>query len=154
VPFSQESSTCPSTETDKFSQYHPMLSKVHFNNSLPPTSSSPLLADSFLLAFRNKILYAFLFTPCVLHAPLTSFFLTCSFYLITLSEEYGCRSQCPRGLRHEKSSLAGTLGSWVRIPIKTWMSVCVHFVFVLFYVYIQALRRADPPSKESYRLCL
>jgi hypothetical protein len=26
-------------------------------------------------------------------------------------------------------------------------------VFVLFCVYVAALRRADPPSKESYRLC-
>jgi hypothetical protein len=31
--------------------------------------------------------------------------------------------------------------------------VCVYSVFVLFCVYEQALRRADPPSKESYQLC-
>jgi hypothetical protein len=31
------------------------------------------------------------------------------------------RSQ-PRGLRQELSSLAKTLGSWVRIPFKAWMS--------------------------------
>jgi hypothetical protein len=35
------------------------------------------------------------------------------------------RSQWPCGLRHEPSSLAGTLGSWVQIPLKTWMSVFV-----------------------------
>jgi hypothetical protein len=29
-----------------------------------------------------------------------------------------CRSQWPRGLRHELSSPARTAGSWVRIPIK------------------------------------
>jgi hypothetical protein len=29
------------------------------------------------------------------------------------------------------SSPAGTLGSWVRIPLKAWMSVCVYSVFVL-----------------------
>jgi hypothetical protein len=29
----------------------------------------------------------------------------------------------PRGLRHELSLLARTLGSWVRIPLKTWMFV-------------------------------
>jgi hypothetical protein len=29
-----------------------------------------------------------------------------------------------RGLRHEPSSPARTLGSWVRIPLKAWMSVC------------------------------
>jgi hypothetical protein len=33
------------------------------------------------------------------------------------------------------------------------MSVCVYSVFLLFCVQIAALRRADPPSKESYRLC-
>jgi hypothetical protein len=38
--------------------------------------------------------------------------------------------------------------------IKIWMSVCVYFVFVLFCVYVAALRRADLPSKESYRLCI
>jgi hypothetical protein len=39
---------------------------------------------------------------------------------------------------------------WARIPLKAWMSVCVYFVFV----YVAALRRTDPPSKESYRLCI
>jgi hypothetical protein len=36
-----------------------------------------------------------------------------------------------RGLRHEMSSPAWTLGSWFRIPIETWMFVCVYSVFVL-----------------------
>jgi hypothetical protein len=36
---------------------------------------------------------------------------------------YICRSQWPRGLRHELSSLARKLGSCVRIPFKAWMSV-------------------------------
>jgi hypothetical protein len=34
------------------------------------------------------------------------------------------------------------------------MSVYAYSVFVLFCVYVAALRRADPPSKESYRLCI
>jgi hypothetical protein len=33
------------------------------------------------------------------------------------------------------------------------MSLCVHSVFVLSCVRVAALRQADPPSKESYRLC-
>jgi hypothetical protein len=33
------------------------------------------------------------------------------------------------------------------------MSVCVYSVFVLSYVQVVALRRADDSSKESYRLC-
>jgi hypothetical protein len=37
-------------------------------------------------------------------------------------------------LRHELSSFARTLGSWVRIPLDAWMSVCVYSVFVLFSV--------------------
>jgi hypothetical protein len=56
------------------------------------------------------------------------------------------RSQWPRDLRHEMSSLAWTLGSWIRIPLKAWVSV-------LFRVQVETLRRADPPSKDSYRLC-
>jgi hypothetical protein len=36
----------------------------------------------------------------------------------------------PRRLRHEPSSLSRTLGSWVRIPLKAWMSVCVYSVLV------------------------
>jgi hypothetical protein len=31
--------------------------------------------------------------------------------------------------------------------------VCVYSVFVLFCMWVAALRRADPPSKEFYRLC-
>jgi hypothetical protein len=42
------------------------------------------------------------------------------------------RSQWPCGLRHEPSSLARTLESWVRIPFKAWISVRVYSVFVLF----------------------
>jgi hypothetical protein len=37
----------------------------------------------------------------------------------------------PRGLRHEPCSPAQTLRLWVRIPLETWMSVCVYSVFVL-----------------------
>jgi hypothetical protein len=41
-----------------------------------------------------------------------------------------CRSQWPRGLKHELYSLVRKLGSWVRIPLKAWISVfvlsCVH----------------------------
>jgi hypothetical protein len=31
-------------------------------------------------------------------------------------------------LRHEQSSLARTLGSWLQIPLEAWMSVCVYSV--------------------------
>jgi hypothetical protein len=34
------------------------------------------------------------------------------------------------------------------------MSVCFYSVFVLSCVQVAALRRADPPFKESYRLCI
>jgi hypothetical protein len=42
-----------------------------------------------------------------------------------------CRSQWSRCLRHELSSLAETLGSWVRILLEPWISGCVYSVFVL-----------------------
>jgi hypothetical protein len=44
------------------------------------------------------------------------------------------RSQWPRSLRHELSSLAQTLGLWVRIPLKAWMFIYVYSVFLLFCV--------------------
>jgi hypothetical protein len=46
------------------------------------------------------------------------------------------------------SSVDRKLESCVRIPLKVWMSV-----FVLSYVQVAALRRADHSSKESYLLC-
>jgi hypothetical protein len=33
-------------------------------------------------------------------------------------------------LRHEPSSPARTLGSWVRIPLEEWMSVCFYSLLV------------------------
>jgi hypothetical protein len=54
----------------------------------------------------------------------------------------------------DSSSHARTLGSWVRIPLEAWMFVCVYFVFVMFCVWVAAFRRAHPPVKESYRLCV
>jgi hypothetical protein len=41
-----------------------------------------------------------------------------------------------------------------RIPLEALMFLCVYSVFMLFCVQVEALRRADPPSKESYRLCI
>jgi hypothetical protein len=41
------------------------------------------------------------------------------------------RSQWPRGLRHELSSSARTLGSWVRVVPEAWIFVYVYSVFVL-----------------------
>jgi hypothetical protein len=46
-------------------------------------------------------------------------------------------------------SEAQTLGSWVRIPLETCMSVCVYSAFMFSCVQVVALRRADPPFKES-----
>jgi hypothetical protein len=42
-----------------------------------------------------------------------------------------CRIQWPRGLRNEPSSLARTLRSWVRIPLKARMYACVYCVCVV-----------------------
>jgi hypothetical protein len=41
-----------------------------------------------------------------------------------------CRAQW-HGLRHELPSLAWTLGPWVRIPLKAWMSVLCAFILCL-----------------------
>jgi hypothetical protein len=57
-------------------------------------------------------------------------------------------------LKNELSWLARTLGLWVRIPFEAWMSVSAYSVSVSFNVWVEALWRADLPSKESYRLCI
>jgi hypothetical protein len=61
-------------------------------------------------------------------------------------------SQWPSDLKHEKrvSWPARTLGLGSN-PTQG-MDVRVYSVFMLFCVYVAALLRADPPSKESYRL--
>jgi hypothetical protein len=71
---------------------------------------------------------------------------------ILFCEPEVCRSQWPRRLRHELSSPAQTLGSWVRILLDHG---CLYafILSVLSCLLIAALRRADPPSKDSYRLC-
>jgi hypothetical protein len=49
-------------------------------------------------------------------------------YIFNAALSLFSRSQWTRGLRHEPSSPARTLGSWVRIPLKGWRSVCVYSV--------------------------
>jgi hypothetical protein len=58
-----------------------------------------------------------------------------------------CRSQWPRGLRHETHSPSQTLGSWVRIQLETWMSARVSSVSVLSYVLAAALWRSWSPAQ-------
>jgi hypothetical protein len=51
-------------------------------------------------------------------------------YYFDVKGEHGW-SQWPRGLRHELPSLARTLGSWARIPLKAWMfGVCMRLFCV------------------------
>jgi hypothetical protein len=64
------------------------------------------------------------------------------------------RSQYRRALSHELSSVALTLGSWIRIPLRAWMfSLCMR----LFCVYVVLCLGRDLAtgwslSKESYHL--
>jgi hypothetical protein len=56
--------------------------------------------------------------------------------LIYSSSIYICWPQWPRGLRHEQSSPARKLGSWFRIPLEVWMSVCSsYYVFSIVVVW-------------------
>jgi hypothetical protein len=67
-------------------------------------------------------------------------FLTCAFKTISKSVKIIShrfllrRSQWPRGLRHELSSLARTLWSWVRIPLEVWMSLRLFCVCVVIFL--------------------
>jgi hypothetical protein len=76
----------------------------------------------------------------------------CFLQVLYLQTYFYTTTHMVRGLRHEPSSPARTLRSLVRIPLLAWMSVCVYSVFVPSCVQVAALLRADPPSKESYRL--
>jgi hypothetical protein len=67
---------------------------------------------------------------------------------------YTRRSQWPQRSQAWSVLPARTLGSSVQIQFETRMSLCVYSVFVLSCVQIKALRRADPPSEESYWLCI
>jgi hypothetical protein len=77
------------------------------------TARSEIIASSFLLSLSVLL-------------PLrgrSAHFGNHCFRRFLLSSAKCARSQWPRGLRHVLSSLALSLGSWVRIPLKAWMSV-------------------------------
>jgi hypothetical protein len=61
---------------------------------------------------------------------------SCHYLLIldTCGQQDDSRSRWPHDQRHEVSGPAWTLGSWVRIPLDTWMSVCVYSVCVVLCV--------------------
>jgi hypothetical protein len=95
-------------------------------------------------------------SECILHVQPSDSFNTNVIGIGGVGEEYNlCFSSlfnysC---LRPEPSSPDRTLGSWVRIPLKAWMPVCIYSVF-MFWAYVAALRRTDYSSKDSYRLCI
>jgi hypothetical protein len=95
----------------------------------------------------TKILYTFLVSYIQVTRPAYRVFLNFTVPKIQ------CRSQRPRGLRHELSS-----------PLKDWDGgfepqlrhgcLCAFILCLCCPVCrVAALRRADPPSNESYRLC-
>jgi hypothetical protein len=57
-------------------------------------------------------------------------------YIICAGNTTDCHSQWPRGLRNKLSSLARTLGSWIRIPLKAWMFVCVCLFCICIVLYV------------------
>jgi hypothetical protein len=57
-------------------------------------------------------------------------------YYLVRAIEISSRSQWPRRLRHQVSSLARTLGSWVRIPLKAWVSVLCAFILCCVVLYV------------------
>jgi hypothetical protein len=62
--------------------------------------------------------------------PLWSLFLCYSIQIIWFTMIHSCWSQWPCGIRHKPFSPAQTLVSWVRIPLKAWMSVCAYSLCV------------------------
>jgi hypothetical protein len=86
------------------------------------------VTESLLRSDREASLNSLDFQEAV--SPKRELFLNSSLCLVL---PFKRRSRWPRGLRHEPSSPARKLGSWVRIPLKEWMDVCVcvYSVFVL-----------------------
>jgi hypothetical protein len=84
--------------------------------------------------WRNDIYYFVCLSDVVVYLEQTYPILIRTLYLDSpymfiyrATDEELCRSQWPRCLRHEMSSSAWTLGSWVRIPLEALM-----FAFILF----------------------
>jgi hypothetical protein len=73
-------------------------------------------------------------------------------WMVLFTKEYfpisvyvNCRSQWPHGQRHELSSLTQTLWSWVRIPLKAWMTMCT---FILCLCRQQPCNGLIPHSRS------
>jgi hypothetical protein len=64
------------------------------------------------------------------------------------------RSQWPRGLKHELSSLARTLGSWVWIPLKGWIFYARLFCVCFVLCVGRGLATDWSPVQTVYRLCI
>jgi hypothetical protein len=71
-----------------------------------------------------------LLSVCVVTHPTREYHSSSEYYFRAHHESL-CRSQWPRGLRHEPSSPARTMGSWVRIPLDAWTSVCIYSLCVV-----------------------
>jgi hypothetical protein len=78
---------------------------------------------SCLQTLKLKCYKHFSSFPFMLHVSATPCFLC--------SNDSSSRSQWTRGLRHKLSSLTLTLKSWVRIPLKAWISVLCAFILCL-----------------------
>jgi hypothetical protein len=114
------------------------------DTDIPATRTSDVESTLGLLSRR----------VCKLHI-VTDLWNLCNFHLSVerpssvfwFHNEIWCRSQWPRGLRHEMSSPAQPLGSWVRIILEAWMSVCVYSVLLLSRVG-SGLATGWSPAKE------
>jgi hypothetical protein len=136
---------------------HSLVGPV-INHRIPPSNTEGIMIATFSSVFTTRptfLGHVLILSPhyllCVSSGSFPKNFLTRVVYAFLFPES---PSQWLRGLKHELSSLARILGSWVRIPLKPWMSVFVYSVFVLSYLQVEVLRRADLPSKESYGLCI
>jgi hypothetical protein len=87
---------------------------------------SNTVCEGHLMALRRPIfIYFFSIVPNYIKCSRHDIYPVKAWTLILECYIRKCRSQWPRGLRHELSSLARTLRSRVRIPLNAWMSVCV-----------------------------
>jgi hypothetical protein len=75
-------------------------------------------------------------SPCLLYSNrnVTSSSRYMTSGILTCFSNHFSWARCPHCLRHELSSPAQALGSWVRIPIETWISVCICYLRVVLCV--------------------
>jgi hypothetical protein len=131
------SSSCRMPESDRCVQLYQWTPFNDYSwvrrGGKPPSFEIPVLTGN---RSANRLILTFGF---MLHV------------LWPISQPKSGQLQWPYGLWGVISWTAQTMGSWIRIPLKAWVYVCV---FLCFFcpLYVKALRWTDPPVQSPTKL--